>query len=51
MSDVTGGSLVGLARHSGMADDLEVAADGSIVISAQGKRYTLDTQSHTFHEN
>lgn len=47
MNDVTGGDLVTLARHSGMIDDLTVGNDGSIFITAGGKRYSLDTQAHS----
>ncbi len=46
MSDVTGGDLITLVQHSGMIDDLNVKNDGSIFISAGGKRYLVDKQAH-----
>jgi hypothetical protein len=51
MSDVTGGDIVTLARHSGSIDSLEVTSDGGIVISSEGKRYELDAQAHVLRQN
>ena len=46
MSAVTGGEITVLNRHSGMIDNLEVGRDGTIFVSADGKRYILDSQMH-----
>jgi hypothetical protein len=50
MSDITGGQIVTLAQHSGMIDDLKVENDGVILISADGKRYLVDSQTHTLRQ-
>jgi Tol biopolymer transport system component len=46
MSDVTGGELVTLAQHTGMIDDLTVGNDGTIYVTAGGKRLSLVGQAH-----
>ena len=46
MSGVTGGELVKLTQHSGMIDDMTVGNDGTIYISAGGRRYSVDTRAH-----
>lgn len=46
MSAITGGEITILYRHSGMIDNLKVGRDGTIFVSADGKRYVLDQQMH-----
>ncbi|HEY6414440.1 MAG TPA: hypothetical protein VIX42_12190 [Edaphobacter sp.] len=49
MSDVTGGALIMLAKHTGMIDSLAATVDGTIYVTANNKRMVLDSQTKSLN--